>query len=308
MAARPVAMPSRAAVAASRRKARPGAGRPRERGDAASVVPPDAHRGGRRRGVPVADAPLGSPRSRRPTRSRRPAPRSTRPIRVTFTYQGEELRRSCWSRSTATTRELALVEPGRKQSTFIDPAIPTRRRSSGRARGGRSSTSGSFAPHWENFAKVWNLHRLPAAAVQHDRRSPSSGRSGRSCRARSWRTASPGSGSRAAILCSRCSSPRSSCPTAVTIIPTYTIFVEARLGRDLAAAARADVLRQRLRRLPDAPVLPDDPDARWTRRRPSTAPARSAPCGRSSCRSHGRSSSPSRSSTSSTRGTTSSGR
>ena len=39
-------------------------------------------------------------------------------------------------------------------------------------------------------------------------------------------------------------------PAAVTLIPTYTVFVEARLGRDVAAAAGPDVLRQRLRRVP----------------------------------------------------------
>ena len=48
-------------------------------------------------------------------------------------------------------------------------------------------------------------------------------------------------------------------PSAVTLIPTYTMFAEAGLGRDLAAAAGPDVLRQRLRRVPAAPVPPDDP-------------------------------------------------
>ena len=49
-------------------------------------------------------------------------------------------------------------------------------------------------------------------------------------------------------------------PAAVTMIPTYTVFQRTRLGRDVAAAPGPGVLRQRLRRVPHAPVLADDPD------------------------------------------------
>ena len=61
-------------------------------------------------------------------------------------------------------------------------------------------------------------------------------------------------------------------PAAVTIIPTYTIFQRIGWVGHLAAPAGAGVLRERVRRVPDAPVLHDDPDGpgrgrrhRWRR-------------------------------------------
>ena len=124
------------------------------------------------------------------------------PVDVLVPGQGPA--RSCSSRSTATTRPLALLEPGRKQSTFIDPAAPERRadRLAGLVADARAVWQ--FAPHWENFGKVWDLIDYPAAAVQHRRDRAHRRRSGRCCRARSWRTASRASSSPAGASCSRC--------------------------------------------------------------------------------------------------------
>jgi multiple sugar transport system permease protein len=60
-----------------------------------------------------------------------------------------------------TTKELALVKPGRQQSDFIDPANPD---------AGTITWQGSYrtldqpwqlAPHFENYADVWNLIDFP---------------------------------------------------------------------------------------------------------------------------------------------------
>ena len=60
------------------------------------------------------------------------------------------------------TRDLALVKKGLTESTFIDPANP---------QAGQIKWQGSwrsldrsawtFAPHWENFARVWDLIDYP---------------------------------------------------------------------------------------------------------------------------------------------------
>ena len=159
-------------------------------------------------------------------------------------------------------RSSPCSNPAASRATFIDPANPDAGADHlGSARGGRSTTPWQFAPHFENFADGLEPHRLPAAAVQHGRCIAVIGMIGtRRSRARWSPTGSRGSGSPAGTLLFTLLIATIFLPAAVTIIPTYTIFVEARLGRDVAAAAGADVLRQRLRRLPDAPVLHDDPD------------------------------------------------
>ncbi len=61
---------------------------------------------------------------------------------LTFSYQGKELP-ILLVPIDGVLRQMALLEPLRKQSTFIDPANPAAHRSRGSARGGRSTTSGS---------------------------------------------------------------------------------------------------------------------------------------------------------------------
>ena len=158
-----------------------------------------------------------------------------------------------------TTRQLALFEPGRKQSTFIDPANPGAAPIVWVGSWRTLEQVWQFAPHWENFAKVWNLIDYPRLLF-NTAMIAIIGTIGTllSCTLVAYgfaRFQFPGRNLLFTLLIATIF-----LPAAVTIIPTYTIFVEARLGRDVAAVAGPDVLRQRLRRLPDAPVLHDDPD------------------------------------------------
>ena len=79
---------------------------------------------------------------------------------VTFPYQGKELP-ILLVPIDGTTREMALFEPGRKQSTFIDPAAPDLAPITWVGSWRTLEQTWKFAPHWENFGKVWNLIDYP---------------------------------------------------------------------------------------------------------------------------------------------------
>ena len=79
---------------------------------------------------------------------------------MTFEYQGEELP-ILLVPIDGTTRPLALFEPGRKQSTFIDPANPDAAPIVWVGSWRTLEHEWTFAPHWENFAKVWDLIDYP---------------------------------------------------------------------------------------------------------------------------------------------------
>ena len=80
---------------------------------------------------------------------------------VTFSYQGKELPILIVPLPDGTTRELALLEPLRKQSTFIDPAAPDAAPIVWQGSWRTLEPIWQLAPHWENFAKVWNLIDYP---------------------------------------------------------------------------------------------------------------------------------------------------
>ena len=79
---------------------------------------------------------------------------------VTFEYQGKQLP-ILLVPIDGTTRPLALFEPGRKQSTFIDPANPGAAPILWVGSWRTLENQWQFAPHWDNFAKVWNLIDYP---------------------------------------------------------------------------------------------------------------------------------------------------
>jgi len=79
---------------------------------------------------------------------------------VTFTYQGKELP-ILRVPIDGSVRELALLEPGRKQSSFIDPLAPDAAPIVWLGSWRTLENVWEFAPHWENFAKVWNLIDYP---------------------------------------------------------------------------------------------------------------------------------------------------
>jgi multiple sugar transport system permease protein len=80
---------------------------------------------------------------------------------ATFEWQGKEYDVYFVPMPDGTTRELALVKPGRQQSDFVDPANPD---------AGPITWLGSWrtldqpwqlAPQWDNYAKVWDLIDFP---------------------------------------------------------------------------------------------------------------------------------------------------
>jgi multiple sugar transport system permease protein len=143
---------------------------------------------------------------------------------VTFSYQGKDLP-ILLVPIDGVTRQLALLEAGRKKSTFIDPASPA---------AGPIAWVGSWrtldhvwtpAPHFENFAKVWDLIDYPrllfnTAAIA----IISTICTLLSCTLVAYgfaRFRFPGRNLLFTILIATIF-----LPDAVTIIPTYTIFVK----------------------------------------------------------------------------------
>ncbi|HEY7702222.1 MAG TPA: carbohydrate ABC transporter permease, partial [Candidatus Limnocylindrales bacterium] len=80
---------------------------------------------------------------------------------VTFTYQGEDLPILNVPLPDGSTRQLALFEAGRRQSTFVDPADPAAPPLEWDGSWRTLEPVWQFAPHWENFAEVWDLIDYP---------------------------------------------------------------------------------------------------------------------------------------------------
>jgi multiple sugar transport system permease protein len=80
---------------------------------------------------------------------------------LTFSYQGKELLILIVPLPDGTTPQLALLEPLRKQSTFIDPAHPDAAPIVWVGSWRTLEPIWQLAPHWENFAKVWDLIDYP---------------------------------------------------------------------------------------------------------------------------------------------------
>ena len=161
-------------------------------------------------GVPVADRALGAHLAQ----DARPAVRDGCAVPAVAAahvrVRGPDPSTSTSCRSTASSASWRIVKKGRQESTFIDPAEPDGARSSGRAPTGRSRGPGRCRRRGELRRRL-GPHRLPAAAVQHDRaRGHRHGRDGRLVHARRLRLrALPVP--RPVACCSRCSSRRSSC-------------------------------------------------------------------------------------------------
>lgn len=80
---------------------------------------------------------------------------------VTFSYKGENLPIMNVPLPDGTTPQLALLEPLRRQSTFIDPAAPDAAPIVWQGSWRTLDPVWQFAPHWENFAEVWDLIDYP---------------------------------------------------------------------------------------------------------------------------------------------------
>ena len=144
---------------------------------------------------------------------------------ATFEYQGKTLSVYYVPMPDGSTQELALAKKGRQSSEFIDPANPD---------AGTITWEGSWrtlqqpwqlAPHWENYTTVWNVIDFPrllfntvALAIL--------GTIGTvlSCTLVAYgfaRFRFPGRGVLFTIMLATIF-----LPSAVTLIPTYTVFVK----------------------------------------------------------------------------------
>jgi multiple sugar transport system permease protein len=80
---------------------------------------------------------------------------------VTFSYQGDALPLMNVPLPDGTTRQLALLEPLRRQSTFVDPQAPDAAPIVWQGSWRTLEPVWQFAPHWENFGEVWDLIDYP---------------------------------------------------------------------------------------------------------------------------------------------------
>jgi multiple sugar transport system permease protein len=80
---------------------------------------------------------------------------------VTFSYQGKELPLLIVPMPDGTIKTLALFEPARKSSTFIDPEHPEAAPILWAGSWRTLDNVWQLAPHWENFGKVWDLIDYP---------------------------------------------------------------------------------------------------------------------------------------------------
>ena len=80
---------------------------------------------------------------------------------VTYTYDGEPLPIMNVPMPDGAVRQLALLEPLRRQSTFVDPAAPEAAPIVWEGSWRTLEPVWQFAPHLENFAEVWDLIDYP---------------------------------------------------------------------------------------------------------------------------------------------------
>ena len=177
---------------------------------------------------------------------------------ATFDYQGETYDVYYVPMPDGTTRELALVKKGRQQSDFIDPANPAAGPITWQGSWRTLSQPWQVAPQWGNYAEVWNLIDFPRLLFNTVALALI-GTIGTvlSCTLVAYgfaRFRFPGRGLLFTLLLATIFLPERG-----HAHPDVHAVREARLGRDVAAAARPGVLRQRLRRVPDPAVPADDP-------------------------------------------------
>jgi multiple sugar transport system permease protein len=79
----------------------------------------------------------------------------------TFDYQGETVSVYYVPLPDGSTRELALVKKGRTQSDFIDPANPAAGTITWQGSWRTLSQPWQVAPQWDNYAEVWNAIDFP---------------------------------------------------------------------------------------------------------------------------------------------------
>src|SRR5688572_18793875 len=79
----------------------------------------------------------------------------------TFEFEGEELDVYLVPLPDGTTRELAILDPGRRESVFIDPAAPDAEPITWQGSWRALERPWEFSPHWENFSEAWEIIDFP---------------------------------------------------------------------------------------------------------------------------------------------------
>jgi multiple sugar transport system permease protein len=144
---------------------------------------------------------------------------------ATFTYNGQSLDVYNVPLPDGTVAELALLKPGRTSSVFIDPANPSAPPITWQGSWRDLDQPWQLAPQWSNYAKVWDLIDFPRALLNTVALALI-GTIGTvvSCTLVAYgfaRFRFPGRGLLFGILLATIF-----LPGAVTLIPTYTIFVK----------------------------------------------------------------------------------
>ena len=80
---------------------------------------------------------------------------------ATYQHDGEELDVYVVPMPDGATRELALLDPGRQQSVFVDPAAPEAEPITWDGSWRGLERPWAFAPHWQNFAEAWEIIDFP---------------------------------------------------------------------------------------------------------------------------------------------------
>jgi multiple sugar transport system permease protein len=144
---------------------------------------------------------------------------------ATFTYNGKTYDVFFVPLPDGTTKQLAIVKRGRTQSDFIDPVDPSAAPITWQGSWRNLEQPWQFAPQWENYSQVWNLIDFPRALFNTVALALI-GTIGTvlSCTLVAYgfaRFRFPGRGLLFTILLATIF-----LPGAVTLIPTYTIFVK----------------------------------------------------------------------------------
>jgi len=143
---------------------------------------------------------------------------------ATFEYDGQEYDVYIVPIDGA-TRDLALVVKGRQESQFVDPADPDAGLITWQGSWRNLEQSWQFAPNWDNFVQAWNIIEFPRL-IFNTAALAIIGTIGTlvSCTMVAYgfsRFRFPGRNFLFLVLLSTIF-----LPAAVTLIPTYTIFVE----------------------------------------------------------------------------------
>lgn len=143
----------------------------------------------------------------------------------TFEYEGETYNVYYVPMPDGSTRELALVRPGRQDSDFIDPANPDAGPIAWQGSWRTLAQPWELSPHWGNYAEVWNAIDFPRLLFNTVALALI-GTFGTvlSCTLVAYgfaRFRFPGRGLLFTLLLATIF-----LPAAVTLIPTYTLFVK----------------------------------------------------------------------------------